>query len=698
MASYLPSRLLCQINGKFSVIDSRTVGTERFDIISYTWGDPEPAYESDIPGVTWTLTIAKKKINDIKKLMIEQDIRHLWADCVCINQNDSADKAVEVAKMFEYYKGADRCHILLDMPTVWEPQYIVDNLKFLDHILSHMEGSALASGAPGILMEERKRLQEWVGKDWAFPIPKTTVGSAAIDMGVLNCYSTCVNHVQSLFHNPYFTRLWTFQEMILGKNVIMWAIDSKRLSRIGELDTWMGLAIDSMDKACKLETWIESSRIINSASVNAILRVIHEDLISLTSLQIQVKGLASARTDIINGGPYWWHENEKGIANIFSAISLTPRHCEKKMDIFRGLLGIFSGMFNAEEIETQLSGDDVEHMSFNFFRRLSTKTESAWTKLAISSGERREWGWIPVLEKSSGDLTTDCYAGVVKLGRLKAKGQAKSVAITGVKGVPKKYMKLKLSQNTQNTGFNFVFKGCNAGKKLKTGLISSEVIRINDQPRNVARDETGKVLVQCASILGSIIDPGGNVVEYRQRLLNKLGPRWTTTDPSAKPAAWEDRCVSGTFWEKPHPHYIRVHNMSMHYRMLDVFSCESRLWNDRTAKISCEVRVSCGCEIIAPFPLIFEAITAVQGSSLGGTSLDLAPDDRIIIHDGLGLVQTGDVGATFNMVAFGGDVDAYKSYAAICRGLKESKPAVPKLTWPWGRALVKEEFSHGLTD
>ena len=34
------------------------------------------------------------------------------------------------------------------------------------------------------------------------------------------------------------------------------------------------------------------------------------------------------------------------------------------------------------------SGDDMERISFNFFKQLSTKTGFAWTKLAISSGER----------------------------------------------------------------------------------------------------------------------------------------------------------------------------------------------------------------------------------------------------------------------------------------------------------------------
>ncbi|KAF1837630.1 hypothetical protein BDW02DRAFT_576916 [Decorospora gaudefroyi] len=698
MASYFPSRLLRHNDGKFSVVDPRSEHIDRFDIISYTWGDKVDPYSCDIPGVDWVLTIAEEKLNDIKRLMEREGIKYLWADCVCINQTDETEKSVEVSRMFEYYKSADRCHILLDMPAIWDPQVIVDDLKFVDHVLSHMEGSALASGAPGILAGERHRLQTWAQADWAFSVPRTTVGSAAIDMGVLNCYATCVNHVQSLFRNLYFTRVWTFQEMILGKNVVMWAIDRQEVSCIGELNTWIGLAVDSMDKAYKLQAWIRNSRVMVSASINTILRVIDEDFVSLSSLQLQVRGIESARTDIINGGPHWWYENEKGVANIFSAVSIVPRECRDDADIFRGLLGVFSGLFTAEEIKEQMSGNDIERISFHFFRQLSTKTNSAWTKLAISSGERGEWDWIPVVENYSGKMTTDCFAGVVNLGRLKSKGQAKAKAMTGLSGVPKKYMKIRLSQRSENGEFYFKFKGCNCGKKITTGMFSKEKIPIHDQPRSVVRDETGKMLVQCATILGCLIDPNSNVVEYRRRLLRKLRPNWNTTDPSAKPTAWEDRCVSGTFWENPHPHYLKAHNMSMNYRMVDVISCESRLWNDRTANISCEVVVNCGCSIVAPFALIFEALTAVRGSALGDTTAVLDPDNRIILRDGLGLVQIGDVGKTFNLVAYGGDVNAHRSFASACRRIKEEKPVVPSVPWPWGRALVKEEFSHGITD
>jgi hypothetical protein len=494
--------------------------------------------------------------------------------------------------------------------------------------------------------------------------------------------------------------MWTFQEMILGKNITMWGINHKSISCIGEFHTWMDLATDSKDKAAKLQAWIELCRVHKTASVNAILGIIEDDNLSLSSLQMQVLGIHSARTDIINGGPNWWYENYKGISNIFSAVSLTPRKCREKADIFRGLLGIFSGLFTPEEIDKQMSGNDIEKISFNFFKQLSTKTTHAWTKLAISSKERGGWDWIPVVENYSGVMTTDCFAGVVNLGRLKQKGQekgqAKTSAMTGISGPPRSYMTIQL--NKGNKDFQFIFKGCNCGKKITTGVFGSEPIPTYDQPKNVLKDETGTILVRCATILGAIMDPGHDVTKYRWRLLRKLQPKWTVSDPSAKPTGWINRCVSGTFWENPNPHFLRTHNMSMNYQMRDITGCDSRLANENTESISCRVRVNCGCEIVAPFPFIFEAITAVDGSFLGDTYATLDQDSRIVLKDGVGLVQVGDVGRSFNLVAFGGDVDAHKSYASCCRNTKVEKPAIPKSPWPCGRALIRAEFKHDITD
>jgi len=701
MASFLPSRLLGHSDGKFFVFDPRSRDVDQFDIVSYTWGKEVAKYNCGIEGVDWDVTVSPARIEDIKKLIVKADLQYLWVDCVCINQADTAQKNIEVAQMYNYYRNARRCHILMDMSAVYLPQDIVDNLKFLDHVLSHMREAAVSSEAKGLTENMNNRLATWANKEWKFPVDKPTARSAAVDMGVLNCYSTCISHVRSFFDNPYFTRVWTFQEMILGKNITMWGVTpgSEPVKGIEELHVWMDLATDAKSKSRKLFDWINDSRLLKSTGVNAILRIIEEDAQSLDSLQLQVQGINCARSDIINGGPNWWFENYKGISNIFSAVSITPRECKERGDIFKGLLGIFSGLFTAEEIEEKMSGSDIETISFNFFKQLSIKTEFAWTKLAISSRPRGEWDWIPVVENYDGKMTTDCFAGVVNLGRLKQKGRAKAFAMTGISGSPRSYMKISLNKE-DDKGFQFIFKGCNCGKAVKTSMFASEPIPTYDEPRNVVKDETGRVLVQCATVLGSLMDPGldtEQLIAYRQRLLNKLRPDWTISDPNAKPIGWINRCVSGTFWADPDPLLLRTHNMSMNYRMVDMQGCESRLANESTANISCEVQVNCGCTITAPFALVFEAIIAVQGSFLGEVSARIE-DERIILKDGVGLVQVGDVGRTFQLVAFGGDTNSHISYASSCRSTKVDKPVVPKAAWPKGRALLRQEFTHDLGD
>lgn len=501
---------------------------------------------------------------------------------------------------------------------------------------------------------------------------------------------------------------------MLGKNITMWGISEESIAHIGDLSTWIDLATDSKDKAQGIEKWISDGHFLNTAAVNAVLRALEEDLLSLSSLQLLVLGINSARTDVINGGPHWWHDNYRGISNIFSAISISPRECQDKRDVFRGLLGIFSGLFTPDEIKREMEGDDMDRIAFAFFKQLSIKTGRSWTRLAITSRARGQWDWIPVVEDYGG-LTTDYFAGVVDLGRLGKGGDAKSQALTKVNGLPRKYMTIKLIENQHQEGFYFTFKGCNCGRQLKTGTFRSELIPTNDQPWEVPTDEIGKTLVQCATVLGFIMDPAHSVVEYRRRLLEKLQPYWRPTDDIAKPKDWIQRCVSGTPWENP---FIRVHNWSMNLRMPGIEDCQSRLENDTTRQIACRVVVDCGCTITAPSSLIFEAISAVQGSSLGGTAASLDDDGRITIRDGLGLVQIGDIGRTFKLAAFGGDVNARtywssshpdsldeeitdcmltdSSYAYACRKTREERPVIAKAVWPFGRVLVRDEFEHSL--
>ncbi|KAF2964125.1 hypothetical protein GQX73_g9450 [Xylaria multiplex] len=710
-----------------------------YDIVSYTWGgtvDPSYNYNENlnkgqnrINGLEWNLGVRREKVDDLKNLMCFKGLEYMWADSICMNDADDQQKGEEIPKMFQYYKQAQNCYLLMDMPELFDNNQIADDLVDTMKLSSQLE----------------ERLLAWARKPWTSDkLSEQAARASGMDLGIMNCYNTCINHVKLLFNNEYFTRVWTFQEMILGKNLQIVGVKGEKMSGIGSLFQWTELARDCLDKALKLLGWIDRPRFIKTLSISVVLGLIEDDVSHLVGLVDMVKGIDAARIDIINGGPNWWRENDKGVSNIFSSISLTPRGCRDMPDLFKGLLGIFNGLFTPEEIATELKGDDIEKMSFAFFRQLSEETGIAWTKLAISSRERGEWDWIPVVdqkrdpsvieenaeevqqvtgeakkEKPPNTIKTDIFAGVVKLGVLRQNGRAKALGLTGLLGKPQKLMSIHLKE--ENPQFHFIFKGCNCGKK--SGKIFSRWrIPTNSRLDNVTSDETGKRLAQCAILLGCILDPAGNAQDYKRRLLRALAPQWDVSDSAAKPYKWEDRSISGTSWEGiESPFELLTHNESMNYRMMAITECGSRLSKGSTANISCEVRVNCGCTIIAPFCLIFEALTAVEGSplSLGrtadrnglrptkdtplahrsGVPLVFDQDDRITMSDGLGLVQIGDLGKTFNLVAFGGNLKFHKKYASLLRSIINSKSSWGKLALsprPSGRALIQSDFTHNM--
>jgi hypothetical protein len=628
--------------------------------------------------------------------MIHANVQYLWVACICIDQNSETEKAAEFAKMHDYYREADNCRILIDVPEQWNSQDLRNDLRLLDHIFSSMKCAALTAEA-NLGTEIQNSLLIWVTeRRWAFDISITMARTTGIELGVLNCYSTCISHVNSLFRNEYFTRVWTFQEMLLGKNPTMWGVNKEEAFLIGEFDTWTDLVINAKDKAHKLAVWIGDSRVVNTAVIDVILRVIEKDILSLDRLLNQVMGIIAARTDILVGGPDWWRKNPTGISNIFSATSIAPRECQHGSEIFKGLLGIFTGLFTAEEVRRELSGDDMERISFAFFKQLSIETGKAWTRLAITSAERGDWGWIPVVAAGQNKIiTTAHFAGTINLGSLKPNHAfVKAEARTGLGKTPRKYMTIKLQQESDRN-FNFVYTGCNRGQNAKTGIFNNNQIPTNDEPVNVVTDDTGRFLVQCATVLGSIFDPGRDAVEYRRKFLRKLQPNWNITDPNAKLDGWIDRCVSGTDWQNPS---LKSHNLSINYRMQDITSCGSRLENENTSSIFCEVTVNCGCTFTAPYSWIFEAITSVEGSCLGATQTAIDKDGRILLQDGIGLVQIQDVGQSFNLIAFGGDAEYHKAYAASCRNTREDEEIKHWKSVPSARALVREGFSHGAKD
>ncbi|GAB1314691.1 hypothetical protein MFIFM68171_04901 [Madurella fahalii] len=167
--------------------------------------------------------------------------------------------------------------------------------------------------------------------------------------------------------------------MLLGKQINMWGINDKTIFNIGEFGTCVNLAIEAMDKAPKIRDWIDEFRVVKTDSVKAILSsILVLDILSLKGLRTQVRGIDSARTDILTG----WTGGLIG-GRVNDGRRRTPS---------KGSSAPFSGLFTPDEIESQMTGHNMNAISFAFFRQLSVTTKVPWARLVLSTGDTRGVG------------------------------------------------------------------------------------------------------------------------------------------------------------------------------------------------------------------------------------------------------------------------------------------------------------------
>jgi len=83
-----------------------------YEVLSYCWGDPSQTVPISVNGIvhhiTTNLAAALRTIRDLKRTDLP-----IWADALCINQQDLAEKTCQVNMMASIFSGAHRCLIWL---------------------------------------------------------------------------------------------------------------------------------------------------------------------------------------------------------------------------------------------------------------------------------------------------------------------------------------------------------------------------------------------------------------------------------------------------------------------------------------------------------------------------------------------------------------------------------------------------------
>ncbi len=159
----------------------------RFAALSYTWGDPNPLSppsEILIDGAAHDLL--PNLASALRHLRCKNETVSLWADAVCINQTDTAEKTTQLLLMGDIYRKAERVLIWLG---------------------AEAEDSNLA-------METIQRWASWkVEED--LDASRYLVGSDLDDIFSEAAFGA----INRLLARPYWSRVWIQQEVALGRHV-----------------------------------------------------------------------------------------------------------------------------------------------------------------------------------------------------------------------------------------------------------------------------------------------------------------------------------------------------------------------------------------------------------------------------------------------------------------------------------------------
>lgn len=101
---------------KTSLITSDIFNNPGFEAVSYVWGDQTVRKQISCEGADITVT---ENLHDaLLHMRLPQTPRLIWADAICINQNDDEEKIHQVGMMGKIYATATHTVIFLGGPRV----------------------------------------------------------------------------------------------------------------------------------------------------------------------------------------------------------------------------------------------------------------------------------------------------------------------------------------------------------------------------------------------------------------------------------------------------------------------------------------------------------------------------------------------------------------------------------------------------
>lgn len=161
--------------------------------ISHVWGDQKKYVPKGVGvtgGVTWTIPLSDpEKIARVKDAMSRYEKKYCWFDVLCMPQNRQDEINLEIPFMGDYYAGADIVLVLTTVDIVVSKEFT----KWYDMMANIVEEKR----------DITKKERDWITSD----------GLDLLDIS----------------GERWFERLWTYQEAVMAKKLLLICGDGKHL-------------------------------------------------------------------------------------------------------------------------------------------------------------------------------------------------------------------------------------------------------------------------------------------------------------------------------------------------------------------------------------------------------------------------------------------------------------------------------------
>jgi hypothetical protein len=189
---------------------------DRYAAISYVWGDPRDTV--DITCNKRIVPITRNLQGALQQFRHPRTIRRLWADALCINQGDLAEKSEQVKNMGRIYRNAMKVLVWLGDDTESIAGNVFEMVKEINVYCGNL------------FVQHNRHYASMPRRKDPHPIP-------------LN--KAPWTQLSRLLYLPWFERTWTVQECALAKECRMfWGAYDIDIADVFEISLWCTYYID----------------------------------------------------------------------------------------------------------------------------------------------------------------------------------------------------------------------------------------------------------------------------------------------------------------------------------------------------------------------------------------------------------------------------------------------------------------------